>query len=169
MCVARCFPWRLDEVDYLDTRGDSWLSQLGGRTGRGTVWCGLRVWVRGLCGARGAAVVWVDLRCRGHAVVGVFGVGCVCGLEVCGKWDRWLEDVCWVAEVRSGKHWNEGKDGNAVLTVDELKVVSGVSSHTVVGERVDNMCGVFVESAIDGWRTFVELRLVACGMCLPLT
>ncbi|CDI82630.1 hypothetical protein EAH_00067170, partial [Eimeria acervulina] len=29
--------------------------------------------------------------------VGVFGVGCVCGLEVCGKWDRWLEDVCSVA------------------------------------------------------------------------
>ena len=26
--------------------------------------------------------------------VGLFGVGCMCGLEVCGKCHRRLEDVC---------------------------------------------------------------------------
>ena len=38
------------------------------------------------------------------------------------------------------KHWREGKDAEGVISVDELKGLSGLRSHIVVRGRGDNRC-----------------------------
>ena len=37
------------------------------------------------------------------------------------------------------KHWREGKDSNVVISVDELKGLSGLRSHIVVRGRAENI------------------------------
>ena len=38
------------------------------------------------------------------------------------------------------KHWREGKDAEGVISVDELKGLSGLRSHMLVRRRGDNRC-----------------------------